>query len=143
MTMMREAGNIGVLKASPERISTLIGLLGAMLAALPGYLLLGDHERLILMGVAFVSITVITVMTVRKLPSDAWSYVVRFCLLLLCMWVVGCVLVGGWRFLMETSDSAGRLPLWVQVLPSGMTLGVIMHVVLCWWLSDRQEKRSH
>ncbi|MGC3875143.1 hypothetical protein ACPF7Z_17980 [Halomonas sp. GXIMD04776] len=107
---------------TPERLSVMIGVLVAILATLPRYLVYGHQERLILILMAFVAIAAVIIFTWRRLPSEARQPVPRLLGRLAAMVLLGMALVVLWQVF--TSGVNGLL-----LLSHGATLGLLLHAL--------------
>ncbi|RKR06133.1 hypothetical protein C7446_1070 [Kushneria sinocarnis] len=123
-------------RLSAERASALIGLLLVMLSAMPGYWLLGDHQRLMLAVSVFVAAAMLTLLLLWRMSGSQRRRLWRMGSQLLLCFVIGCAIMSIWS---ELSADMRHLPRWATMLPAGTTTGLLLHVVVCWWRLPRDE----
>lgn len=113
-----------------ERLAVMTGLVLVMLSAAPGYVLIGDRERLLLVCGGAAAVALATLLMWWKTSTFER---VRFHLglkrLALAM-VAGLVVV---LIGYGVTRSASLLTLWYRWLPQGLTLGVFIQVLWRWW----------
>ncbi|OHV11982.1 hypothetical protein [Kushneria phosphatilytica] len=123
-------------RLSAERVSSLIGLLLVMLSAMPGYWLLGDHERLMLAISLCVGAAMLSLLLLWRMSSAQRQRLWRLGMQLMLCFVIGCAIMSIWS---ELSADIRQLPRWATMLPAGTTTGLLLHVVICWWRLPRDE----
>lgn len=122
-----------------ERLSVLTGLLLVMLSAAPGYALIGDRERLLLVCGGAVAVALATLLMWWKTSAlERVRFYRALGRLALCM-ALGLMAALLWY---ATVEVAPLTPLWHRWLPQGLTLGVFMHVLWRWWRPLPSEHRD-
>ncbi|MFC0268458.1 hypothetical protein [Kushneria aurantia] len=113
-----------------ERLAVLVGLVLAMLAAVPGYYLIGDRERLLLIGAGAVAVAMATLMMWRHSSEAERRRFYRALSRLPIAMVLGLAVA----LLGHIMGNAGTLTGgWYRWLPWGMTTGVVLQALWCWW----------
>lgn len=113
-------------KASPERLSVMLGLLVLMLATVPRYLAGGHDSRLTLILLAVAVVVAVCAFHWHLLPQEARGRLPALLRRLGVSLVVGSIAMGSWHAL--TSDWVS----WQVLLSHGATLGLMLHALWLW-----------
>lgn len=107
---------------TPERLSVMVGVLVAILATLPRYLVYGNQGRLTLILIAFVAIAAVAVFAWRMLTVEARRQVPKLLGRLAIMLLLGVLLVALWQVFTSGLDK-------LLLLSHGATLGLLIHAL--------------
>nr|WP_298372468.1 hypothetical protein [uncultured Halomonas sp.] len=107
---------------TPERLSVMVGVLLAILATLPRYLVNGNQGRLTLILIAFAAIAVVAVFAWRMLTVEARRRVPRLLGRLAVMVLLGILLVALWQVFTSGLNE-------LLLLSHGATLGLLIHAL--------------
>lgn len=116
---------------TPERLSVMVGVLAAMLATLPRYVVVGDQNRLWLILFAFIVVAAVVVISARMLPERGRRRLPGLLGRLLVMLPLGCVIVALWQWF----EQGMLLPL--LLLSHGVTVGLLLHALTVGWRRSR------
>lgn len=119
------------LLASGERISVLLGLALTMLMAVPGYYIVRDNERLVLICGGVAALVVVSAILWQRASKSVRVDVLRSLKRLLLWLAAGVAATALWHLL------TGQAEFWYQWLPRAMILGLLLHVVYGWWRPAR------
>ena len=115
------------LLASGERISILLGLALTMLMAAPGYYIVRDNERLVLVLGGVAALVVVSALLWQR-ASNSVRKGASIALKRLLLWLVaGVAVTAVWQVV------TGQAQFWYQWLPRAMTMGLLMHALYGWW----------
>ncbi|WP_456267346.1 hypothetical protein M1D97_08655 [Kushneria sp. AK178] len=115
------------LLASGERISILLGLALTMLMAAPGYYIVRDNERLVLVCAGVAALVVVAALLWQR-ASDSVKNDTQRSLKRLLLWLVaGVAATALWQLM------TGEATRWYQWLPRAMTVGLLLHTLYGWW----------
>lgn len=117
---------------SPQRISVALGLCIVMLAALPRYLAGGHETRQTLIVIALVLVASAALVQWRMLSVAARQKLPSLLKRLVKMMLLGMVGMGMWHALFTEWIS------WQVFISHGATLGLLLHALSLWWLSEPQ-----
>ncbi len=120
------------LLASGERISILLGLALTMLMAAPGYYIVRDNERLVLVCGGVAALVVVSAMLWQRASGAVQKGVLRSLKRLLLWLVAGVGATALWQVI------TGEPSFWYQWLPRGMTIGLLLHALYGWWRPAEQ-----
>ena len=113
---------------TPERLSTLIGVLAAIAATLPRYMYGAvDQGRLLLILMAFAVVAIVAGIAWRMLIPSARKRLPGLLARLGFNLLLGCVLVAVWQWF----DHGGVMLL--LLLSHGATFGLLIHAVTVGW----------
>ncbi|SFI17152.1 hypothetical protein [Modicisalibacter xianhensis] len=113
---------------TPERLSTLIGVLVAILATLPRYWFGAvDQGRLSLILIAFAVVAIVAGVAWRLLTQPARKRLPGLLARLSLNLVLGCLLVAIWQWF----ERGGVVPL--LLLSHGATFGLLIHALTVGW----------
>ncbi|GHC20578.1 hypothetical protein GCM10010082_10620 [Kushneria pakistanensis] len=115
------------LLTSGERISILLGLALTMLMAAPGYYIVRDNERLVLVCAGVAALVVVSAILWQRASSSVKGSAHRSLKRLLLWLVAGVGATALWQVIM------GEPAFWYQWLPRGMTIGLLLHALYGWW----------
>ncbi|WP_457808020.1 hypothetical protein [Kushneria sp. EE4] len=120
------------LLASGERISILLGLALTMLMAVPGYYIVRDNERLVLVCGGVAALVVVSAILWQRASSSVRTDVARS-LKRLVLWLLASVVATAlWHLV------TGQAQFWYQWLPRAMILGLLLHTLYGWWRPAQQ-----
>lgn len=120
------------LLASGERISILLGLAMTMLMAAPGYYIVRDNERLVLVAGGVAALVVVSALLWQRATNSVRRGALT-ALKRLSLWLVaGVAATAIWQLV--TGESA----YWYQWLPKAMTIGLLLHTLYGWWRPAEQ-----
>ena len=125
--MMRQG-----LLASGERISILLGLALTMLMAAPGYYIVRDNERLMLVVGGVAALVVVSALLWQRATSSVRKGTLTALKRLLLWLIAGVAATAIWQLV------AGQSVYWYQWLPRGMTIGLLLHALYGWWRPAEQ-----
>ncbi|ARS54032.1 hypothetical protein [Kushneria konosiri] len=125
--MMRQG-----LLASGERISILLGLALTMLMAAPGYYIVRDNERLMLVAGGVAALVVVSALLWQRAASSVRKGTLTALKRLLLWLIAGVAATAIWQLV------AGPSAYWYQWLPKGMTIGLLLHALYGWWRPAEQ-----
>ncbi|SHE89959.1 hypothetical protein SAMN02745148_01377 [Modicisalibacter ilicicola DSM 19980] len=112
--------------ATPERLSVMAGVLVAILATLPRYLVNGHQGRLILILLAFVAVATVAFLSWRMLATEQRRRVPGLLTRLTIMLLLGGVLVALWQLFTSGLNE-------LLLLSHGATLGLLLHALSMGW----------
>nr|WP_297457262.1 hypothetical protein [uncultured Halomonas sp.] len=114
---------------TPERLSIMIGVLAAIVATLPRYIVGGHQGQLALIALAFVAVAVVSVAAFRMLSHAARRRLPALLARLLGTLVLGGVIVASWQWIQGDVDG-------LLLLSHGATVGLLLHALLAGWRRD-------
>lgn len=120
------------LLASGERISILLGLALTMLMSAPGYYIVRDNERLILVCGGAAALVVVSALLWQRASSRVRKGALTALKRLLLWLMAGLAATAVWQ--LATGQSQG----WYQWLPRAMTIGLLLHALYGWWRPAEQ-----
>ncbi|WP_299261986.1 hypothetical protein [uncultured Kushneria sp.] len=120
------------LLASGERISILLGLALTMLMAAPGYYIVRDNERLILVCGGVAALVVVSALLWQRASSSVRRGALTALKRLLLWLMVGVAATAIWQLATGLSQD------WYQWLPRAMTIGLLLHALYGWWRPAEQ-----
>ncbi|REC96289.1 hypothetical protein [Kushneria indalinina] len=115
------------LLASGERISILLGLAMTMLVAAPGYYIVRDNERLVLVCGGVAALVVVSAILWQRASDNVKSDASQSMKRLLLWLAAGVVATTLWHLV------TGQAQFWYQWLPRAMTVGLLLHALYGWW----------
>lgn len=111
---------------TPERLSIMVGVLAAIVATLPRYIAGGYQGQLVLIVLAFVAVTVVSVAAWRMLSQASRRRLPALLARLLGMLLLGAVVVALWQLIQGGIDG-------LLLLSHGATVGLLLHALLMGW----------
>ena len=108
--------------ATPERLSVMTGVLAAILATVPRYVVNGNQGRLILILLAFAAVATVTGLSWRLLSREARRRFPGLLARLVAMLLLGIGLVALWQLFTNGLDG-------LLLLSHGATLGLLLHAL--------------
>lgn len=111
---------------TPERLSIMTGVLVAIAATLPRYIVEGHRGQLLLIALAFVAVAAVAMAAWRMLGHAARRRLPALLTRLLAMLLLGGVLVAVWQWFQGGIDG-------LLLLSHGATVGLLLHAVLVGW----------